>query len=132
MLIYECPGVLYTFNANNVAPEPVDKAPGVNNSANPTDPYDSNSASGTGENSAYQATLTADRHGATSPDANNNLIGSANFVLADGHAKYLRCSPERGGQGGVVSVGYTDGDSIANCVPPDQLNGTQYVATFCL
>ena len=60
-----------------------------------------------GRTPRYQATVTADRHGATTLDGNNILVGSANFVLADGHAKFLRCSPENGGQGGVVSVGYT-------------------------
>lgn len=130
VLLYECPGVLYGGSA---FPEPLDKAAGVNNSANPTNLLETNSPSSVGENSAYQAPVTADRHGMyTQNTANNSVVGSANFVLADGHAKFLRCSPENGGQGGVVSVGYTDGDPIANCISPDKLSGTGYVATFCL
>ena len=128
VLLYECPGVLYGGTA---FPEPLDKAAGVNNSANVTDPNETNSPSGVGENSAYQATLTADRHGSYTLGGNNTLVGSSNFVLADGHAKFLRCSPENGGQGGVVSVGYTAGDPIAPCVPPDKLGGTGFIATFC-
>lgn len=133
VLIYECPGVLYGGSA---FPEPLDTAGGVNDSANPSDPKDSNSPSGVGENSAWQAPVTADRH---QQYTRNGLAlnGAANFVLADGHAKFLKCSPENGGNGGSVSVGYENSDPIQPCVPPDQItkynqaNHTNFVATFC-
>jgi len=91
-------------------------------SSNETD-----SIGGTGLNAAWGSPVTADQHHdytlntATTPVS---LIGGSNFVLADGHAKYLKTSPEN--QGGAVSMG-----GPGQCIEPKNLGGTKYAATFC-
>ena len=109
-----------------------------------TDPADVNdvnnyhSLAGIGANSPWQIPVDADRHNNftinksdTAQSPSGSLIGGANFILADGHAKFLKVSPENGGKGGGVSVGYPSGDPYGNCVSPDNLGGTGFVATFC-
>lgn len=56
--------------------------------------------------------------------SNGVLNGGGIFIFADGHAKWMRVSPENNGRGGSISVG--------NCVSPDNLSGTGFVGTFCL
>jgi prepilin-type N-terminal cleavage/methylation domain-containing protein len=128
---YSEPSRTVTNNANINSTD----VPGDNN------PADSRSLAGNGENSGYQVPVNADRHNNftinaadTTESPSGSLVGSANFILADGHVKFLKASPENGGKGGVVSVGNASGDVNANCVSPQSLGSdpNHYVATFCI
>jgi hypothetical protein len=102
------------------------------NNGDVTDPTETNTEAGIGANSAWQVPVAADRHNNyTLNTSNNTLVGSANFILADGHAKFLKVCPENNGVGGAVSVGNVDGSSGATCVSPNNFGGTNFVATFC-
>lgn len=83
------------------------------------------SLSGIGFNSAWQTPVSVERHNhVTYANNNMNALGGANFVAADGHAKFLLCSPE--GQGGAVSIG-----PVGVCTPTKNLTAAGYVMTFC-
>jgi len=128
VLLYEC---AFSVDGSGPGAEPLisrstnkffgNFADDVSNS-NETD-----SVGGTGLNAAWGSPVTADQHHdftlnkSTTP---TSLIGGANFVLADGHAKYMKVSPEN--QGGAVSMG-----APGQCVEPKDLGGTKYAATFC-
>jgi len=89
------------------------------------DPNDTASNAGTGDNNDWSTPVLADNHHDYTTQG-TALVGGANFVLADGHAKYLKVSPENGGQGGMVSVG-----GPGTCVEPDNLSKTRFAVTFC-
>ncbi len=131
VLIYECPGIL---GGNATYPEPISSLANSNfaaiNAANVTDPNELDSTAGEGANSAWQSPVAADRHGNYTLSG-STLVGFANFILADGHVKFFRVSPENSGKAGLVSIGDKDGSSGATCVPADQLSGTGFAATFC-
>ena len=110
------------------------------NQADVKNPREVDSEAGVGVNTAWQVSVTADRHGnftrntgdkAQSPTG--SLLGGANFILADGHVKFLRVSAENAGKGGAVSLGYpqAEGPEFGGCVSPEKLGGTGFVATMC-
>ncbi|MEO7719794.1 MAG: DUF1559 domain-containing protein [Capsulimonas sp.] len=131
VLIYEAVGGL---GGNASYAEPTSSLDPSNftsiNAAHVNDPNETDSLAGVGANSTWQIPVAADRHGGYAVSG-SSLVGGANFVLADGHAKFLRVCPENAGQGGVVSVGDPQGASGATCVSAEKLGGTGYVATFC-
>jgi len=131
VMIYESVGAV-----DGSAPykEPLSKSPNyfVYNAGDVTNPLEVDSMSGNGANAAWQTPVVADRHGNyTVNQSDGSLLGGANFILADGHAKWMRVSPENSGKGGAVSVGFPDGTAGTTCVSPDKLSGTGFVATFC-
>jgi len=136
VLLYECPGML-GGNANY--PEPISSLSSSNwasiNSGDVTNSAEVDSQAGIGINSAWQAPMAVDRHGNfslntadTAQSSTGSAIGHANFVFADGHAKYLSASPENAGKGGAVSAGYPGG---GGCLKVDALSGSGFAATFC-
>jgi prepilin-type N-terminal cleavage/methylation domain-containing protein/prepilin-type processing-associated H-X9-DG protein len=144
VLLYEDSGQI---GGSAPYPEPLKNDKGIwayLNEGDPSIPFESAAASrdqsqgGNGANSPWQAPVVVDRH-STSPGFVQGgkpaaMVGAANFVLADGHAKFLKCSPENGGAGGAVSVGFDPPLAWAgpSCVPPSQLGvNNQFVATFC-
>lgn len=135
VMAYECSGQI---GGNNGYPEPLGQLSNTN-FANPngtgdvSSPTEDGSAAGNGTNSAWSDPVIADRHGNytinkndTATSSTGSLIGHANFIMADGHAKYFTVSPENNGKGGVVSLG-----ASGTCVSPDKLSGTGFAATFC-
>lgn len=97
-----------------------------------TNPLEVDSMAGNGANGAWQTPVIAERHGNYTLPADGSINGGANFVLGDGHAKWLRCRPEESGKGGQVSVGFPDlAFPTMHCISPDQLGGTGFYATFC-
>jgi len=131
VLLYEASGSL---GGNATYAEPTSSLPQSNwsslNSGDVTDPTEVGDTAGTGANLAWQIPVAADRH-QNYTITGTKLVGGANFVLADGHAKWLRVSPENAGAGGQVSVGDPANISGATCVSADKLSGTSFVATFC-
>ena len=128
VLIYECYGLLGGTPVTE--PQKSWKSWSSLNTADVTNPNEVSSAGGNGTSGAYQAPVAADRHGQYNV-ANGVLVGRSNFILADGHVKFLQASPENGGAAGVVSVGFQNTVLGYACVPTQKLAGTQYVATFC-
>lgn len=97
-----------------------------------TNPREVDTMAGNGASGAWQTPVIAERHGNYTLPGDGSINGGANFVLADGHAKWLRCTPENSGQGGQVSVGFPDlAFPTMHCIAPDQLGGTKFAATFC-
>jgi len=90
-----------------------------------TNPLETDSSAGTGGNAAWSTPVVADLH-KDYQLTGAKLLGAANYILADGHVKYLRTSPEDNGQGGAVSVG-----PRGQCVEPKDLGATKFAATFC-
>jgi len=88
-------------------------------------PNETDSSAGNGMNDDWQSPVTADQHNDYTLQG-TKLVGGANFVLADGHAKYFKVTPENNGQGGMVSVG-----APGQCVEPSNLGATKFAATFC-
>jgi len=130
VLIYECVGAV---DGGAPYPEPTDTRATyfVYNSGDVTNPTEVDTMAGTGINAAWQSPVAAYRHGNYTLNGDGSLNGGANFVLADGHAKFLRVSPENSGKGGAVSVGFPDGTAGATCISPEKLGGTSFAATFC-
>jgi prepilin-type N-terminal cleavage/methylation domain-containing protein len=141
VLIYECSGVL----GGNYAAEPIGQQPtsifsNQNGTTDVSSPTENGSSSGLGNNFAYLAPVVADRHGNYTLNAADKaqsptgaLIGHANFILADGHCKYMTVCPENSGTGGVVSLGSPNSYGyLPTCVPTNNLSGTGFAATFCL
>lgn len=130
VLIYECAGAV-----DGGAPyaEPLDAHAKYffYNGGDVTNPMEVDSMAGNGANYAWQSPITCYRHGNYTLNPDGSINGGANFILADGHAKWLRASPEKGGKGGAVSIGAPDGFAGGPCVSPDNLGGTGFVATFC-
>jgi len=128
VLVYESAGLL---GGNASYPEPTSSLAPSNwsdiNSGDVTNPTETDSVAGNGMNATWQAPVAADRHSQYTITG-TSLVGGANFLLADGHAKFLKICPENYGQGGAVSVGPP---GSPGCVPPDKLSGTKFVATFC-
>jgi prepilin-type N-terminal cleavage/methylation domain-containing protein len=135
VLAYECSGQI---GGNSGYPEPLGQLSNTN-FANPngtwdvSSPTEDGSAAGNGMNSAWSDPVIADRHGFytinkndTATSSTGSLIGHANFIMADGHAKFLAVSPENAGKGGAVSLG-----APGTCVSSDKLSGTGFAATFC-
>ncbi len=132
ILIYESPGQL---GPNAPYPEPLSSLSTSNfccmNGVYPGfTTTEGNSASGNGLNYPWQTPVVADRHGNYSVSG-TTLNGFANFILADGHAKFMRACPENAGKGGAVSTGGMPGLNVPTCVGPDKLSGTGFAATFC-
>jgi len=127
VLLYESAGGV---GGSGPYAEPTSSQSGI--FANPSEGDVSNPAtliagtSGKGQNSSWDAPIAADRHGNYTLSG-GNLIGSANFVMSDGHVKYFKASAENNGVGGVVSTG-----QLGTCTPTQNLSGTTFVATFCL
>jgi prepilin-type N-terminal cleavage/methylation domain-containing protein/prepilin-type processing-associated H-X9-DG protein len=97
-----------------------------------TNPLEVDSMAGSGVNGAWQTPVIAERHGNYTVKADGSINGGANFVLADGHAKWLRCTPENSGMGGQVSVGFPHlVFPTMHCLKVDEFAGTNFVATFC-
>jgi len=98
------------------------------------DLYDYNSIAGVGTNSAWQSPVWAERHQDFTLDGSGAATGGASFIAADGHAKYMRVSPEDSPSApkGQISLGY-----IGSCVRPSQLSkfnkdhNSNYAMTFC-
>jgi prepilin-type N-terminal cleavage/methylation domain-containing protein len=102
------------------------------NAGDVTNPLEVDSMAGNGSNAAWQTPVIAYRHGNyTINQTDGSIVGGANFILADGHAKFLKVSPEKSGQGATVSVGFPNGTAGTTCVSPEKLSGTGFVATFC-
>jgi len=127
VLLYESLG---DVNGSGPYPEPTSSQSGIFSNRSEGDVSNPSTliagSCGRGRNSSWDAPIAADRHG-NYVQSGNNLIGSANFVLADGHAKYFKASAENNGVGGVVSTG-----PVGTCTPTQNLSGTTFVATFCL
>jgi prepilin-type N-terminal cleavage/methylation domain len=130
VLIYEAVGAV---DGAAPYPEPISKAAFYFffNAGDVTNPLEVDSMAGNGANAAWQTPVAAYRHGNYTLNGDGSINGGANFILADGHAKWLRVSPENSGQGGVVSVGFPDGTAGTTCISPEKLSGTGFVATFC-
>lgn len=110
------------------------------NQANVTNPLEVDSVAGIGVNTAWQVSVTADRHGNytrnkadNAQSSSGSLLGGANFILADGHVKFLKVTAEKGGKGGAVSLGYPEAENpeFGGCVSSEKLSGTGFVATMC-
>ena len=112
VLIYECAGAV-----DGGAPyaEPLDANAKYFffNGGDVTNPNEVDSMAGTGANSAWQSPVTCYRHGNYTLNKDGSINGGANFVLADGHAKWIRSTPEKSGVGGAVSIG----DFVTMCSP---------------
>jgi prepilin-type N-terminal cleavage/methylation domain-containing protein/prepilin-type processing-associated H-X9-DG protein len=130
VLIYEAVGAV---DGGAPYPEPISTKANYFflNAADVTNPREVDSMAGNGSNAAWQTPVAAYRHGNFRVNGDGTINGGANFVLADGHAKFLRVSPERSGQGGAVSVGFPNGTAGTTCISPERLSGTPFVATFC-
>ncbi len=142
VLIYEASGTL----GNAYASEPIGQQPNTiysnqNGTTSVADPNENGSTAGLGTNFPYTSPVIADRHGFYTQNAadkaqspTGSLVGHANFMMGDGHCKYLAVSPENGGTGGAVSVGSPNSYGfLPTCVPTKSLNAstTGFVATFC-
>jgi len=98
------------------------------------DLYDYDSIAGVGTNSAWQSPVWAERHQDFTLDGSGAATGGASFIAADGHAKYMRVSPEDSPSApkGQISLGY-----MGSCVKPSQLpkfnkdHNSNYAMTFC-
>ncbi len=123
-------------------PQPnIDKMNYANiNQTNLAKPNEEDSAAGVGVNTAWQVSVDAHRHGNYTRNkadnvqsASGSMLGSANFILADGHVKFLKVSAENGGKGGAVSVGYpaAENPEFGGCISSEKLSGTGFVATIC-
>lgn len=125
VLFYESP---FSIDGSGVGVEPLLKTKNkfFGNFADPvTNPLESDSSAGTGANGAWQSPVVADLH-KDYKLSGVKLLGGANFILADGHVKYFRVSPEDNGVGGAVSLG-----GAGSCVEPKDLGTTKFAATFC-
>jgi prepilin-type N-terminal cleavage/methylation domain-containing protein len=131
VLMYECLGAV---DGGAPYPEPIDTKANyfVYNAADVTNPMEVDSMAGNGANYAWQSPIACYRHGNYTINPDGSINGGANFILADGHAKWLRASPENAGKAGAVSIGSIDGFAGGPCVSPDKLGGTGFAATFCL
>jgi len=131
VLLYECSGAV---DGGAPYPEPVMKSGKffVWNFGDVTNPFEVDSMAGTGVNGAWQSPVIAERHGNFTLRGDGSINGGANFVLADGHAKWLRVCPENSGKGGQVSMGFPDlVFPTMHCLSPDQLASAGFTATFC-
>ncbi|HLK58292.1 MAG TPA: prepilin-type N-terminal cleavage/methylation domain-containing protein [Chthonomonadaceae bacterium] len=130
VLVYECTGAV---DGGAPYPEPIDTKANyfVLNDGDVTNPLEIDSMAGNGTNAPWQSPIACFRHGNYTLNQDGSINGGANFILADGHAKWLRATPEHSGQGGAVSVGFPDGFVGIQCISPDKLGGTGFVATFC-
>ena len=99
-----------------------------------TDPTDSSSIAGVGLNMQWQSPVAIERHGqaqiikGVAGQTGNWALGGATFIATDGHAKFLKASPEN--QSAQVSLGYVATDNIAGCYAPSKMPAG-YVMTFC-
>ncbi len=130
VLIYECAGAV---DGGAPYPEPLDANAKYFffNGGDVTNPFEVDSMAGNGANAAWQSPVTCYRHGNYTLNPDGSINGGANFILADGHAKWLRSTPEHSGVGGSVSVGNSADFGGIQCIPPDNLGGTSFAATFC-
>ncbi len=133
VLLYETPGTMLSGGSlpGGAFPEPITRNGTFwrTGAAMLTNPTENQSIAGTGGNFYWQSPVAIDRHGNFTVNANQTAVGHANFVAADGHAKFVACSPENAGRGGAVSVG--DFWDSEQCVSPDKLSGTGFELTFC-
>jgi prepilin-type N-terminal cleavage/methylation domain-containing protein len=137
VLLYECPFTMDGSGPGTLGayPEPLEQNAHYwrRNNEHLMNPDDDSSISGTGVNGFWQSPVAVNRHNDYSLTGQagvpgNSAVGGASFIGADGHAKYLRCSPE--GANGAVSVGYAPGN-FWTCVAPSKLGGTSFAMTFC-
>lgn len=131
VLLYECSG----NDGAGPLPEPIaGTAYAWTNGGDMTNPANGVGLASVGLNSAWQAPINGWDHQSYFTAA-DSLVGRANFLFVDGHAKFLTESADVAasgvpGVGGVVSDGFPASASATdNCAPSNNLGA--WFATFC-